>query len=326
MKEKKIRLKKPWRIIFIVVLIIGIFGIYNANYPILKPHESKQKIKIESKEKMYNKKFKKLGYNDEEIKLFLTSDEKTIEYIINSEKNDDYYNFLSQKYFLSQNLNNYLNFKQNNPDKSYNDIIAIINTQADKDYYSETIATDISKNNLMLVNKFNALSNSYIPELVQISSLYTYDENFVTQETYDAYINMYNAAKENNIDLLITSSYRSYTEQKNVYENYNNYYGKEKADELAAMPGYSEHQTGLALDIFTPGSTMNNFHNTEAYKWLINNCYKFGFILRYPSGKEYLTGFSNESWHYRYVGVEVATKIYNENITFDEYYAYYFSR
>ena len=90
--------------------------------------------------------------------------------------------------------------------------------------------------------------------------------------------------------------------------------------------GYSEHQTGLALDIVTYGASMDTFENTDEFKWLSDNAYKYGFILRYPKGKEKLTGYSYESWHYRYVGKDVAKKIHDLDITYDEYYAYYIEK
>ena len=92
---------------------------------------------------------------------------------------------------------------------------------------------------------------------------------------------------------------------------------------MAALPGYSEHQTGLAFDVMTSTSTTETFENTKEYEWLKNNAYKYGFILRYPKDKEDITGYAYESWHYRYVGKEIAKKIKEENITYDEYYAYY---
>ena len=108
-----------------------------------------------------------------------------------------------------------------------------------------------------------------------------------------------------------------------LYNDYVNRNGIEWADKWSAKPGFSEHQTGLALDITTSSATFDNFEDTEAYDWLVNNSYKYGFILRYPSDDYYLTGYNFESWHFRYVGVDVATKIYNEKITFEEYYEYY---
>ena len=93
---------------------------------------------------------------------------------------------------------------------------------------------------------------------------------------------------------------------------------------MAARAGHSEHQTGLSLDIFSKtDTTTSNFKNSLAYTWLTNNAYKYGFIERYPENKEDITGFSAEAWHWRYVGVDAATYIHENDITFDEYYAYY---
>ena len=134
---------------------------------------------------------------------------------------------------------------------------------------------------------------------------------------------MYNDALKDDITLILNSSYRSYSEQDETWLTRKKAYGTEKADQYAARAGYSEHQTGLALDINQFNTTEKDFENTPAFTWLSNNAYKYGFILRYPEGKENITGYSYESWHYRYVGKDVAKKITDEGITFDEYYAYY---
>ena len=89
----------------------------------------------------------------------------------------------------------------------------------------------------------------------------------------------------------------------------------------SARPGYSEHQTGLVIDIDNYNDDYENFDKTKEFEWMNNNSYKYGFILRYPKGKTDITGYDYESWHYRYVGKEIAKYIYENNITFDEYYA-----
>ena len=132
------------------------------------------------------------------------------------------------------------------------------------------------------------------------------------------------AAKNDGISLWNVSGYRSYNTQQSLYNNYKARDGQTKADTYSARPGSSEHQTGLATDICTASSAAH-FENTDKYKWLINNSYKYGFILRYPEGKTYITGYKFEPWHYRYVGVEAATYIHNNNITFEEYHAYFVS-
>jgi len=139
---------------------------------------------------------------------------------------------------------------------------------------------------------------------------------------YEHFKQMVDAAKGDGIKLYNISSYRSYSTQSGLYNNYVNNNGKEAADRFSARAGYSEHQTGLATDINT-ASSADHFENTKEYQWLINNCHKYGFILRYPQGREYITGYKFEPWHYRYVGVDVATYVMKNNITFEEYYAYF---
>ena len=141
----------------------------------------------------------------------------------------------------------------------------------------------------------------------------------IRSEVYDAFKEMFNAAKEEGITLIINSGYRTYEYQKEVYEQYKDANGEEYADSYAARPDFSEHQTGLALDIITYGTSGEEFENTDAYKWLQEHANEYGFILRYPKGKEHITGFKYEPWHYRYVGIDAAQYIYENNITLEEY-------
>ena len=127
-------------------------------------------------------------------------------------------------------------------------------------------------------------------------------------------------AKKESLNLRIISAYRPYEYQENLYNKYLLKDSKEKVDTYSARSGYSEHQTGLSIDIDNIYTNYNKFHITLEYKWMMDNAYKYGFILRYPENKENITGFKYESWHYRYVGANIATYIHNHNITFDEYY------
>ena len=124
------------------------------------------------------------------------------------------------------------------------------------------------------------------------------------------------AAKEG-ISLWVSSGFRSYSLQNGLYNQYSASYGKASADTFSARPGHSEHQTGLAADL---NQIDQSFGNTKAGKWLANNCYKYGFILRYPQGKQSITGYIYEPWHFRYIGDE-AENLYNngEWITLEEY-------
>ena len=109
--------------------------------------------------------------------------------------------------------------------------------------------------------------------------------------------------------IVINSSYRDYNSQKEIWESRKDLYGTRKADEYAARPGYSEHQTGYAIDVSDYYDVNDEFGKTDSFLWMKENCYKYGFILRYPEDKEDITGYSYEPWHYRYVGKDAALKI-----------------
>ena len=233
---------------------------------------------------------------------------------------------MKEKYFLFKNLDAYLEyFKENNND-TLEHIIAIVNVKSNYDHYDEDVVTntDITKENLLLVNKYTKLNSTYVPENIKnIPLTFSFEGNQTTEEVLNAFKNMWKAAKEKDLTLIINSSYRDYEFQEQVWNNYEEAYGEEYADGIAARPGFSEHQTGLALDIITYGANKNTFEETDEFKWLEKNAHKYGFILRYPKGKEDITGYEYESWHYRYVGENTATEIKKLGITYDEYYAYY---
>mgnify|MGYP003541973401 FL=1 len=130
-------------------------------------------------------------------------------------------------------------------------------------------------------------------------------------------------AKALGFDLVAFSGFRSYEYQTTLYNNYVNRDGKEAADRYSARPGHSEHQTGLAFDVGEKSREdlwlTAEFGETPAGKWLADNAYKYGFILRYPEGKEDVTGFMYEAWHFRYLGVEKATEVKQTGLTLEEY-------
>mgnify|MGYP004510983841 FL=1 len=238
----------------------------------------------------------------------------------NIQYTDKVISLMKQKYFIMKNLDRYLNYEESS-DLDY--IITMINSNRDYDYYTNVEETDLSKGYLILVNKYHKLKSDYVPDnLVTIDS--KYGKPLQLEKTvYEAYIEMFNAAKEEGMNLYIRSPYRSYTTQNGLYERYAAQDGYSKADTYSARPGYSEHQTGLAFDVTTPSTTLGAFETTKEFNWLKENAYQYGFILRYPKGKENITGYIYESWHYRYVGKEVAKQIHDDNLTFEEYYEYY---
>lgn len=310
MKKRRLKRSVIKLFILLIILIVGIvFLVKRINY-------------IHS----YDYKLLKIGYSKDEIVEIKKLDNEKINILLQKKYNKLYVKLMKEKYFIFNNLDEYVSYYKNSSNDDLNHTISIVNVKANHNHYDEKIVknTNINDNNLMLVNKYYKLTKDYIPtDLVDIKNYYAYGENKIKKEVYDNFLNMWRDAKEENLSLIITSAYRDYEYQQVLWDSYANTNGNKWADSVAARAGHSEHQTGLTLDIVTYGSKMNDFENTDEFKWLNKNAHKYGFILRYPKDKEELTGYSYESWHYRYVGKDIALKIYNENITYDEYYAYY---
>lgn len=318
MAKTKLKLKKKFKkrlIIFVFILIASIIGI--KSYKTYKYHQT------------YEYKLLEKNYTKEETNLLLEKLDKTkIEELLTTEKNEKLINILKQKYFLIKNLDKYLEYSDKNSDLDLQEVVALVNVHRDKDYYDDMEETDTSLGNIMLVNKYNALSKDYeVENLTNISKTYSYGDNKkLNKEAYDAFIDLAEDAKKEGYTILIVSSYRSYKDQEDVWKDYKASFGTRKADAYAARAGSSEHETGLAIDVADYYDENDKFEDTDSFKWMQANAHKYGYILRYPKGKENITGYSYEAWHYRYVGIETATKVYNEGITYDEYYEYYLKK
>ena len=152
----------------------------------------------------------------------------------------------------------------------------------------------------------------------------TYNPGGLTAETNKAANEMFAAAKAVGFNMWAQSGFRSYDYQSKLYNKYVSRDGKEAADTYSARPGHSEHQTGLAFDVCAQDKPCINsgFNNTAEAKWLSNNAHLYGFILRYPKGKTNETGYLYESWHFRYVGKELAKELYNNGnwVTLEDYF------
>lgn len=157
-------------------------------------------------------------------------------------------------------------------------------------------------NGILIVNKKYSVPSIYSPG--------------VNPTAYNAYISLKNAANAAGFSMPLISGYRSYQTQNSLYNRYVSQYGESIANTFSAKPGHSEHQTGLAFDV---GAIDNNYGNTPAGIWLAQNAHKFGFILRYPKGKESITGYQYEPWHIRYLGTSIATDVYNKGVCLEEY-------
>ena len=175
-------------------------------------------------------------------------------------------------------------------------------------------------NILVLVNKNNKLDNNYKPKDLEIINIkYSNKDKYLRKEAKEAFEQLSEDASKLNLSIIAVSTFRSYSYQKNLYSEYVNKKGKKYADLCSARPGHSEHQTGLSLDVMGSNKDYNKFDESKEFNWMINNAYKYGFILRYPKDKEHITGFKYEPWHYRYVGKEIAKIIHDKNITLEEY-------
>ena len=173
--------------------------------------------------------------------------------------------------------------------------VHVVDSPADVDFVVEV-------NGIPIANKTYPVPADYDPGLLS--------------ETYDAFLELKQAALEEGLEISFMSGYRSYGEQYEVYSGWNKTYPDGEADRISARPGHSEHQLGLAIDV---NSIEFSFADTPEGIWLAENCYKFGFIIRYKEGTESITGYMYEPWHIRYLGAELAEKVHKSGLTLEEY-------
>ncbi len=229
---------------------------------------------------------------------------------------------MKTSYYIHDRLDRYLAYIDSVGETDLRSVVEHVNCDRDHEVYTDTMVSDTSKGDLMIANKYYTIED-YVPEdLVHIDSYYGLDA-YLDRDTYEAYTAMADQMMSEGIDVWITSAYRSYDSQVNIYNRYLATDPQEVVDTYSARPGFSDHQTGRVVDLIEPGGDLGSFEYTDAKAWLDEHAYEYGFILRYPEDKEDITGYMYESWHYRYVGKEVAKYIHDTGITFDEYYAYF---
>ena len=218
----------------------------------------------------------------------------------------------------------YIQYKQLHPGLSWEEVVIRVEIGLDFAFYSEINPVVFPDRLTVLVNKYRQLARDYIPgDMEMITQEYNSATLMLRHSARVDFEVMCRAAEGDGMILKAISTFRSYLYQNQVYyKNWNEEMPHEQycteRDKVSARAGHSEHQTGLAVDI---NDLEETFADTSEGKWLAKNSYEFGFILRYPKGKEHITGYNYEPWHFRYIGKELADKIYRLGLTYDEYYA-----
>ncbi|MBU5456185.1 M15 family metallopeptidase [Caproiciproducens sp. MSJ-32] len=213
-------------------------------------------------------------------------------------------------------------------DKKYNEARSVLQTLR---VYIEDNKKLANKRKIDEVYEENSLQAPSLREPKYINGILIVNKEYGLPDTYspgedpearEAFERMKADATKEGIYLNAFSTYRSYYTQETLYNNYVYTYGQSSTDTFSARPGFSEHQTGLAFDIGGVDRSLwaqEDFKYTKEANWLKENCYKYGFILRYPEGKEWKTGYMHESWHFRYIGVEHSINFANSDLTLEEY-------
>lgn len=260
------------------------------------------------------------GYTDDEISLILSrGNNSEVKEFAKRGKVKYLKEFFSVDYSHLSKYDRYVAYKNKENDSPD---ITVLNVELDfdkKEYEDVKVTSKFSKT--ALVNKHHQLSSKYVP-----NDLVTFQADDVkgsskikdNKEVVEAFHKMREAAKEDGKDIVVNSGYRSYADQEETVSYYQNAYGDSYVEKNIAKAGYSEHQTGMAIDVASKNTTI--FTESKEYSWMMENAYKYGFILRYPKSKEDVTLYKCEPWHYRYVGVKIASYIKKNNITYDEYY------
>jgi len=231
-------------------------------------------------------------------------------------------------HFLEENSQRYEDFQVNNPTMTFDRVIALVNVNADREHYNYIQSVPDASAITVLVNKHFELPEDWEPDdFVDMGG-----GHLMREEAAEHFILMREAINEAGMNLNVIITYRSFARQRNHFNNAVARLGRSNAEGGNARPGHSEHQTGLAVDVLHRGHDGGlmidmGFENSRQFSWLVENAHEFGFILRYPRGYRVHHGFMFEPWHWRYVGIPIATKMQIEDIpTYEEFYGRYLAQ
>ena len=304
-KKRKIKLKKRNFTIFVFFIMFLCFSLYEMGFVIYKVITTPKEPEVEEKvpqEKKSKKKEEPSTYDKKLAKL----------------------NNVNEKisYFREENIDRYIAYKEKNSELDDIQIIKEVNMNLDLTPYEDKFkALNLGKNTI-LVNKYYYLDKDYEPDnLETISKVYALSGMKLVSEARKSFEEMAKAASKEDLSIIAMSTYRSYDYQVSLYNRYKRQDGMEKADSYSGRPGHSEHQTGLAADVYNGEENYTNFESTDEFDWMQEHAHEYGFILRFPKDKVNETGYIYESWHYRYVGKDIAKYIKENNISLEEYIA-----
>lgn len=259
-------------------------------------------------------------YTKTEIDEILSLDEPYKQFLLGRDKIDDYQQWFNHERFILANYDRYRAYEEKHA-AGLDVTLTKVNTNRDMPYYQDVQAADHSLGNLLLVNKYYALEADYVPD--NLTSIGSCGTGKLVKEARDAFAELCEAAKNDGYSIQGISAYRSYLTQDNLYKRYVSENGQAAADRFSARAGHSEHQTGLAIDVASGNPSITAFGSTPAFKWMKEHAHEYGFILRYPAEREDETGYKYEPWHYRYLGKEMAEKVVESGLTYDEYVQLY---
>ena len=281
------------------------------------------------------------GFKPEEVQRYLDysnrtkADEATVVGLVSHgvdqldvEYGDRLIAIMNDPYFLWNRVGRYCEYDSEHDGDQLNvrSLVERVNCNLDMIPKNGDFHADPAKGKQILVNNYYDLAEEYVPaNLVDVDKAYSSKGARMDAEAYEHLVELISEARRAGLKVTIygDNGYRSYSYQATVYDYYVKMLGREDGEKRAAQPGYSEHQTGLAADLTVSNISYKGYNQAKGFKWLADNCHKFGYIVRYPDDKTDVTGYTYERWHFRYVGVEAASVIHETGLTFDEYYAFY---
>jgi len=260
-----------------------------------------------------------IGYNAKEINNIFKLSEKNQSKLLDLEKKD-FTKYIGITNFNIDNLERYNDYLKST-NKDIQTVVTYVNINLDKPFYTDSKLVDNPDDLTIIVNKFNHVEKKFVPK--DLVTLFDSKNGAkMVRPAAEAYKEFIEAAKKDGITLESTTAYRSYSFQNTLYTNYVAQDGVKEADTYSARPGSSEHQLGLAVDLNDPNVSGSRLDDKD-YKWVLENSYKYGFIVRYTEAGVPITGYMEEPWHIRYLGIELATKVTKSGLTYEEYYDLY---